>query len=106
MGKLKVYLSPSNQYDNLYAYGNTNEMKVCNAIAESAQKALLRNSFDVKKAKERQAMNTSIAESNSWGADLHVCIHTNAGGGNGTIVFVYDKASNNMKYANAIYKKV
>ena len=106
MGKLKVYLSPSNQYDNLYAYGNTNEMKVCNAIAESAQKALLRNSIDVKKAPAGQAMVVSIAESNAYNADLHICIHTNAGGGNGTIVFVYDKASSNMKYANAIYKKV
>lgn len=106
MSKLKVYLSPSNQYGNLYAYGNTNEMKVCNAIADATQKALLRNSFDVKKAKEGQAMYTSIAESNAWNADLHICIHTNAGGGNGTIVFVYDKATSNMKYANAIYESV
>ena len=33
-------------------------------------------------------------------------IHTNAGGGSGTMCMVYSKASENMKYANPIYKAV
>ena len=32
----KIYLSPSNQNGNLYAYGNTNEMEQCNRIADAA----------------------------------------------------------------------
>lgn len=106
MEKIKVYLSPSNQYDNLYAYGNTNEMKVCNSIASYAKTALERCGFDVKKASEGQAMRTSISESNNWGADLHIPIHTNAGNGNGTVVFVYDSTSTNLKYAKPIYNAV
>ena len=102
----KIYLSPSNQNGNLYAYGNTNEMEQCNRIADATKKALERCGFTVKKAAKGQAMSTSINESNSWGADLHIPIHTNAGGGNGTMVMVYNKSAENIKFANPIYKEV
>lgn len=102
----KIYLSPSNQSGNMYAYGNTNEMEQCNRIADAAKTALERCGFTVKKAPKGQDMNKSINESNSWGADLHLPIHTNAGGGAGTMCMVYTKATENMKYANPIYKAV
>lgn len=103
---IKVYLSPSNQSGNQYAYGNTNECDQCNRMADYAKKALERCGFSVKKAPKGQMMNTSIAESNNWGADIHIPIHTNAGGGSGTVVFVYNKNDSNLKYANPIYKSV
>lgn len=102
----KIYLSPSNQIGNKYASGNTNEAEQCNRIAEYARIALQRCGFDVKKAPSGQEMYTTVIESNNWGADLHIPIHTNAGGGEGTVVFVYNKSENNMKYANPIYKNV
>lgn len=102
----KIYLSPSNQDGNLYAYGNTNEMEQCNRIADAAKTALERCGFTVKKAPKGQNMNVSIAESNNWGADLHVPIHTNAGGGQGTVVFVYSNNTNNMKIADPVYQAV
>lgn len=102
----KIYLSPSNQSGNTYAAGNTNEMEQCNRIAQAAETALKRCGFSVKRAPKGQAMNTSISESNKWGADLHIPIHTNAGGGKGTLVMVYSNAANNLKYANPIYKEV
>ena len=105
---MKIYLSPSNQSGNKYAYGNTNEMEQCNRIADAAKNALERCGFTVKKAPKGQDMRKSINESNSWGADLHIPIHTNAfdGKASGTIVFVYSKNSKNMKYANPIYQEV
>ena len=103
---MKIYLSPSNQDGNLYAYGGTTECRQCNKIAEYAKKALERCGFEVKKAPEGQIMQTSINESNAWGADLHIPIHTNAGGGAGTVVFVYAKTDKNMKYATPIYNEV
>lgn len=102
----KIYLSPSNQDGNQYAVGNTTEMIQCNRIAQATETALKRCGFIVKRAVQGQTMQTSINESNNWGADVHICIHTNAGGGNGTMVMVYNKADKNMKYANAIYKEV
>lgn len=103
---MKVYLSPSNQYDNLYAYGNTNEMIQCNRIAEAAEKYLKANGFDVKRAPQGQNMNVSINESNAWGADVHICIHTNAGGGKGCEVYTYSGAANELKYARPIYNEI
>lgn len=105
MGK-KIYLSPSNQNGNLYAYGNTNECEQCNRIADAAKIALERCGFTVKKAPKGQKMSVSIAESNAWGADLHLPIHTNAGGGNGTMCMVYSNSAENMKFVNPIYKAV
>ena len=102
----KIYLSPSNQDGNLYAYGNTNEMEQCNRIADKLKTALERCGFTVKKASKGQAMATTINESNAWKPDLHLCIHTNAGGGSGTMVMVYNKSTKNMKFANPIYKEV
>lgn len=101
----KIYLSPSNQNGNTYAYGNTNEMAQCNKIASYAKTALERCGFEVKKAAEGQSMYTSVSDSNSWGADLHIPIHTNAFDGTvtgGTLVMIYSSASENSKAANAI----
>lgn len=102
----KIYLSPSNQNGNLYKGQNTNEMEQCNRIAAAAEKHLKRNGFEVKRAPKGQDMWDSIKESNEWGADLHIPIHTNAGGGDGTVVFVYSKGAANMKYATPIYNAV
>ena len=102
----KIYLSPSNQDGNLYAYGNTNECEQCNRIADAAKEALERCGFTVRKAELGQNMNVSINESNSWGADLHIPIHTNAGGGNGTMCMVFARTPENMKFAEPIYDAV
>ena len=100
----KIYLSPSNQDDNSYAVGNTTEMEQCNKIAEAAKIALERNGFEVLKAPPGQLMNVSIAESNSWGADIHIPIHTNAGGGQGTEIFIYDASATPL--ANDIMNQI
>ncbi len=102
----KIYISPSNQDGNMYAYGNTSEMIQCNRIADATKIALERCGFTVKKAPANQSMYTTVAESNSWNADLHLCIHTNAGGGNGTMCMVYSKNDGSMKYAVPIYNAV
>lgn len=101
----KIYLSPSNQNGNTYAYGSTNEMVQCNKIASYAKAALERCGFEVKKSPEGQSMYTTVSDSNSWGADLHLPIHTNAFDGTvtgGTLVMIYSFASENNKAANAI----
>lgn len=102
----RIYLSPSNQYANTYSYGNTNEMEQCNKIAIAAESALKRCGFEVKRAPKGQNMYTSINESNAFKADVHVCIHTNAGGGKGTDVFVYSSSNSNLKYAKPVYNEL
>lgn len=105
MNKTKVYLSPSAQSANKYAYGNVTEQTVCNRIANEAKIALERNGFEVKKSPEGQPFRTNVAESNSWGSDVHIPIHTNAGGGEGTVIFAH-KSSVNDKYIRGVYDAV
>lgn len=103
---MKIYLSPSAQPTNNYAAGDTNEQAQCNRIAEAAKSALERCGFAVRKAPEGQGYKDSVAESNAWGADLHIPIHTNAGGGAGTVVFVHGGTAKQMQYAKPIYDEV
>lgn len=37
---IRIYLSPSNQYTNFYAVGDTTEMEQCDLIAEKLPKSL------------------------------------------------------------------
>lgn len=109
MAKKKIYLSPSMQKPNVYAYGDTNEMEQCNKIASYAEVALKRCGFDVKRAPKGQDMYVSIKESNNWGADLHIPIHTNAYNGKvtgGTLVMLYDNRAENVKAGEAILRSV
>lgn len=103
---MKIYLSPSAQPANSYAAGNTNEQAQCNRIAEAAKSALERCGFAVRKAPEGQEYKDNVSESNAWGAELHIPIHTNAGGGAGTVVFVHGGTAKQMQYAQPIYDEV
>lgn len=86
----KVFLSPSNQYDNVYAYGNTTEGVQCGKIAETCKVALERNGIEVMLMHD-ESMQEKCPKSNAFGADLHVPIHTNAFNGKvmGTRMFYY-----------------
>ena len=103
----KIYLSPSDQTSNKYASGNTNEEKVCEQIADACAVALKRCGFDVKNNKT-SGMSARIAESNKWGADLHVPIHTNAYNKKttGTRLFCWDTKGNGYKACKAIFAEL
>ena len=103
---MKIYLSPSMQPNNVYAAGDTNEQIQCSLIASYARDALLRCGFEAEKAPEGQSAEENIARSNAWGADLHVPIHTNAGGGRGCVVFVYALTDDRLLYADAIFEAI
>lgn len=102
---MKIYISPSDQTGNKYSYGGTNEHAQCQKIAEAAAKALKRNGYTVKVGAEGSTYPERVAESNAWGADVHMPIHTNAGGGDGTVMFAHPSSVNN-KYVQAVYKAV
>ena len=100
----KIYLSPSNQTANKYAYGNTTEAVQCCRIADATEKALKRCGFEVKN-NQKLSVDARCKESNSWGADLHVPIHTNAYNGDvtGTRIFCYSKASKGYAASHAVF---
>ena len=103
----KVFLSPSNQYDNVYAYGNTTEGVQCGKIADACKIALERSGVDVMLMHD-ESMQTKCAESNKFGADLHVPIHTNAFNGtvSGTRMFCFNDSGNGMRACKAIFNRL
>lgn len=99
-----IYLSPSDQTDNRYAYGNTTEAAQCRKIADACEAALKRNGFSVIN-NQKSNMYGRVNESNEKKADLHVCIHTNAFNGtvSGTRMFAWDLKGAGYKAANAVF---
>lgn len=106
----KIYLSPSNQRSNSYATGGTNEMAQCDKIAAATATALKRCGFDVKVGKSGDTMQNRCSESDSFGADIHMPIHTNAYNGKvtgGTRIFCLNSNGKGacdkvLKYLGAI----
>lgn len=100
----KIYLSPSEQPENRYAYGNTNEKEQCCKIAAVTEKALKRNGFEVITG-TASTLSARCNEANKWGANLYVPIHTNAFDGkvSGTRMFYYSSTGEGCKACKAIY---
>lgn len=99
----KIYTSPSSQPKNTYAVGNTNEQEQCRKIGAALDKSLDRCGFD-SKVGLTGTMYTRVAESNAWGSDLHMPLHTN--GFNGTVaglrIMVYKLGGEAEQIARAI----
>lgn len=103
----KIYLSPSSQPTNTYAAGNTNEQKECRKMARATASALKRCGFDVVCA-DYGTMYSRVAESNEWGADLHVPIHTNGFNEKvtGTRIMCYDTSGEGYKAAKSVFNEL
>ncbi len=101
----RIYLSPSNQNRNAYATGNTTEMAQCDKIANATASALKRCGFDVRVGKSGDTMENRCNESDRFGADIHMPIHTNAYNGKvtgGTRIFCLN--SNGKKACDSVLR--
>ena len=103
----KIYLSPSSQPENKYAYGNTDEQTQCRKIANACEIALKRCGFEVKNGQTGDHISRT-KESNAWGANLHLAIHSNAfnGTARGLRLFYYDESGNSYKACKAIFNEL
>ena len=99
----KIYISPSSQPANTYAVGATNEQEQCRKIGAALEKELDRCGFN-SKAGISDSMYTRVPESNAFGADLHLPIHTNAFDGKvaGLRIMVYKKGGEAEQIAKAV----
>ena len=100
----KIFLSPSDQTNNRYAYGNTSEAIQCGKIAVALEEALTRCGFAVR-LQHYQTMDAKCANADAWGADLYIPIHTNACNGNvsGTRIYTYDYTGEGRKAGLCFY---
>lgn len=103
---MKIYVSPSSQRDNRYTGVDTNEQDVCFEIAQKLCTELLSSGFAVRMPRTKDTTYAwRVDDSNSFGADLHIAIHTNAGGGDGTVVFCHPSRITHP-YVTSIYDSV
>lgn len=100
----KIYISPSDQVKNTYGAGNTNEAVQCRQIGKYLAEALKRCGFETK-INLTATMAQRVTESNAWGADLHICVHTNAFNEKvtGTRLMSYDLKNAGYKACKAIF---
>lgn len=107
MATPRIFVSPSDQFNNKYAYGNTTEGEQCKKIAQALVEALLRNKFETKMM-QGPDMATVVNASNAWNSDLHICVHTNAYNGtvSGTRIYAYDKAKPGYKAALKVFNRL
>lgn len=99
----KIYISPSSQTENQYVVGDTNEAVQCRKIALALVDALVRCGFEAM-TNTTGDMYERTAQSNQWGADLHLPIHTNAYNKKvqGTRIYCYNTTGEGYKASKAI----
>lgn len=105
----KIYISPSSQTENAYAVGNTTEAAQCRKIALALVEALRRCGFEARtNTTDGKSMYDRVAESNAWGADAHIPIHTNAYNGQtaGFRGFAYNTSGEGFRLVKAIMAAV
>lgn len=101
-----VFLAPSFQEKNI-GVGNygTEEFRT-NQIADVAQEILKFNSIKVVRNDPAKDLNGNIALSNASKCDIHLAIHSNAGGAKGTEVFCWPGGTASEKLAKCVYARL
>lgn len=104
----RVYISPSDQTENRYAWGNTNEHVQCQKIAEAEAAALRRSGVEVQVAAFGSTMAQRCAQSDAFKADIHNCVHTNAANGKvmGTRMFCYSIPGKGYDACKAVFAEL
>jgi len=103
----RIYVSPSSQENNkgIGLFGT--EEATMNKIADALIPLLANDGrFEVRRNTPDMNVSEMAVESNNFKADIHVAIHSNAGGGEGTEVYAYGSDTNSEHLAQALYKQV
>jgi len=103
----RIYVSPSSQQNNkgIGLFGT--EEATMNKIADAFIPLLANDGrFEVRRNTPDMNVSEMAVESNNFKADIHVAIHSNAGGGEGTEVYAYGPLTNSERLAQALYKQV
>lgn len=98
--KIKVYINPSVQKNNMYSCNLGSEAKNMQDIANRMKNILISYSFiELYVNDGSKSLYESCKESNEYKTDIHLALHSNAGGGKGSEIY-YIKEKH---FANEIY---
>ncbi|MCH5171941.1 MAG: N-acetylmuramoyl-L-alanine amidase [Erysipelotrichales bacterium] len=98
---VKIYLNPSVQTWNSYANNLGTEAEHMNNIANYMVKELEKVEFiELKANLNYLPLSESVKESNTFKADIHFALHSNAGGGKGLEILTI----NSKKFSSTMYE--
>src|SRR5665648_309265 len=102
-----IYISPSTQERNAGVGPFGTEEFEMNGIADILIHLIAKDGRFVWRRNSPTVDIYQIAtDSNTWGADIHVALHSNAGGGEGTEVYAYGPGTNSERLARALYNQI
>lgn len=103
----RIFVSPSSQERNAGVAPYTIEETEMNQIAVILIPLLNKDGrFVVARNTPNMDVNQMAAASNKFGADLHLPIHGNAGGGEGTEVYAYGPGTSSERFAQCLYGQI
>lgn len=110
----KVYISPSVQDWNKGSGNYGTEEENMQAIGAKVDELLRYNGFQTKRNRPEMTLEQAVADSNAFNPDVHVAIHSNAGGGRGCEAYAWlvpdgkggYKDTPGRRLAQAIYDEV
>ena len=106
-----VYLSPSTQYDNLYACDNkTSEKDAMIDLANRVKALLEADGYTVYMCGPEYTVKTKVDEGNTLRCGAYVALHSNSGGesgnGQGTECFYNSNVTGSRELAECVYNKM
>ncbi len=106
-----VFLSPSTQYDNLYACDNTTtEGASMIAVATLTKQYLEADGYTVFMCGEDDSVKEKVEQGNTLGCGAYVAIHSNSGGesgnGVGTECYYNTNIDGSFQLSECVYNKV
>ena len=99
-----IFLSPSSQFDNLYTGVNTTEGIQMNKLAKILKSKLEALGYRVYLPDSNTTYQERAALSNEVGADIHIPLHSNGGGGVGTRIFYNGAIQGSKELSTAIFQ--
>lgn len=105
---MKIYVSPSVQDWNKGVGNYGTEEQRMNQLADLVVPLLRLNGFEVYRNKPEMNLQQVVDDSNSkiTSKDIHLALHTNAGGGKGTEIYYYGGSEAGKALAVSIYNEV
>jgi N-acetylmuramoyl-L-alanine amidase len=103
-----IYISGSTQEKNIGALNYGTEETRMQFLSDLVKKYLIlgKTQFTIYRNNGSMTLSQSIADSNSKKVDVHLALHSNAGGGDGTEAYYHDNSEKGKKLATLIYNAV
>ena len=103
----RIYLSPSTQESNIGVGSFGSEEAQMNKIVDLLMPLLDRDGrYEFKRNLPVMDVYQIARDSNKFKADIHVAIHSNAGGGEGTEIYAYGPGTNSERLSRCLYNQI